>query len=222
MKLGIIPARAGSKGLPGKNLREFAGKPLIVHTIEAALESRLDRVVVSTDDEGIAAVAIAAGADVPFLRPGHLATDEATTLDVVLHVIDQLGLVETDSICLLQPTSPLRSAADIDRTLEMADDQQTPVVSVTEFSKPLAWAYRVEAGVLVKAFEGASSRRQDAPPLYFPNGAIYVLTVQTLRQHGTFIPPRTQPYVMESQRSVDIDTALDFAIAEFLHGRANG
>lgn len=222
MKLGIIPARAGSKGLPGKNLKEFAGKPLIVHTIEAAMESRLDRVLVSTDDEAIAAVAVAAGAEVPFLRPAHLATDEATSLDVVLHVIEQLGLTPSDAICLLQPTSPLRVAADIDSALEIAERSRVSVISVTEFSKPLAWAYRVEDGALIKAFDGAPSRRQDAPLLYFPNGAIYVLSVEALRQHGTFIPPGAQSYVMESERSVDIDTALDFAIAEFLHGRANG
>ena len=222
--LALIPARGGSKGLPGKNLRLLGGRPLIAHSITAALDAAtITRVVVSTDSPDIAAAALAAGAEVPFLRAAELATDTASSLDVCLHAADLLSTPDApvDALVLLQPTSPLRSPADIDAAVALFRARAAhAVISVTEDPHPIAWT-RVLApdGRLLPhpAFAAVPpGRRQDHPPTFHPNGALYVIAVPFLRAHRRLDSERTFGFPMPPERSVDIDTALDLAFAEAL------
>ncbi|TGN39925.1 acylneuraminate cytidylyltransferase family protein [Marinobacter confluentis] len=231
MKLAVIPARGGSKRLPGKNIMPLAGKPLIQWTIDAALESGVfDRVCVSTDCETIASVARAGGADVPFLRPDALASDTATTASALAHFIQMLEQAEACSfshVCLLQPTSPLRTAEDIREAenLLMADNLDA-VVSVCELEHPIQWCNRLGPDGSMKGFvtPAANRRSQDQEPFYRLNGAIYfcrtsvALKLETLYSEDV----RSRAWVMDQAHSVDIDTALDFAIAEAVIGYESG
>jgi len=216
----IIPARGGSRGLPRKNVLPLAGKPLIGWTIDAARSAtHIDRVIVTTDDDEIASVARQHGADVPFRRPAHLASDEASTFDVVAHVIETLAVTDPIAmIALLQPTSPLRSAADIDAAASLFDERDaSAVVSVTPFTHPLHWLRGIDAnGELQTIGTSEVSRRQDAAPLYQLNGAIYLQSAASLLRERTFVPPHAVAYVMPAERSVDIDTLIDFQLAELL------
>lgn len=222
--LALIPARGGSKGLVGKNLRPLGGRPLIAHTIRAALEARaITRVVVSTDAPEIAAAARRAGAEVPFMRPAALATDTASSLDVCLDACDALATPERpiDALALLQPTSPLRTAADIDAAVALfVARRANAVIAVTPDPHPIAWTRVLGPDGLLAphpAFAGVpSGRRQDHPPTFHPNGAIYVISVPFLRAHRALESDRTYGYPMPPERSVDIDTALDLAVAEAL------
>jgi CMP-N-acetylneuraminic acid synthetase len=221
----VVPARGGSKGLPRKNLRPFAGAPLIVHTLRAALRAdSVDRVIVSTDDDEIIRVSRGvAGVEVPFRRPPHLATDNASAVDAYLHVADGLGVMEGSpprDICVLLPTSPLREAHDIDAAIALYRSARAEVVfSVTE-AKPLAWyQYMDEDGRLAPALgRGAGiGNRQEFRAAWVPNGSIYVLDVETLRRTRTYFGPASYGYPMPPERSVDIDTEADFVAAEALH-----
>jgi len=217
--LALIPARGGSKGLPGKNIRPLAGKPLIAWTIEAARASRyVSRVVVSSDDEAILAVARAYGADVPFVRPLDLARDDTPGIDVVLHALDCLP--DYDWVVLLQPTSPLRSAEDIGQAITRCLQGGAPAcVSVTAAPSNPWWMFHVEEDGWMASFLPAAerpTRRQDLPELYALNGAVYVARVDWLRQTRSFLTEETVAYVMPAERSVDIDTLLDFRLAECL------
>lgn len=217
--LALIPARAGSKGLPGKNLRELQGQPLIAHSVRHALDAGVDRVVVSTEDGAIADAARLAGAEVPFVRPAPLASDEASSLDVILHAADTLSLGPECVLVLLQPTSPLRTGADIRACVDLHERSGRSVVSVTEHGKPLAWLYELGAeGALTPAFPelGEVARRQDARAMYYPNGAVYVWTVERIRAERTSLPADTLGYVMPAERSVDIDTLMDWRLVEAL------
>lgn len=225
--LGLIPARGGSKRLPGKNLRRLGGKPLIAWTIEAALgAAMLDRVVVSTDDPAIARVSETHGAEVPFVRPPGLSTDTATSLDVVLHALEALPPV--DFVVLLQPTSPLREAADIDAAVRLAHDRRADaVVSVCPTDHPPEWCNVLPedgsmAGFLREEVRGV--RSQDLPTSYRLNGAIYVYRrARLLRERAFAMDETCYAYVMPSGRSVDIDTELDLELAEVrLRKRAEG
>ena len=214
--LGLIPARGGSKGIPRKNVRLIAGKPLIVWTIEAALAANaLDRVVVTTDDPEIAAVASAHGADVPFLRPADLARDETPGIDPVLHALD--ALPGFDAIVLLQPTSPLRSSDDIDAAVALAaGGRGANVVSVTE-AKHAAWTFPMDAaGILEIGEVDGATRRQDLPVRFGLNGAIYVSPVERVRELRGFLARGTLGYVMPAERSVDIDAPIEWRLAELL------
>lgn len=214
--LGLIPARGGSKGIPRKNIRPIAGKPLIAWTIEVALAANtIDRVVVTTDDPEIAAVATAYGADVPFLRPAELACDETPGIDPVLHALDLLP--GFNAVVLLQPTSPLRTAGDIDAAMALADaGTGANVVSVTE-AKHAAWTFPMNtAGILEIGEIDRATRRQDLPVRFSLNGAIYVAPVACLREHRGFLVPGTLGYAMPAERSVDIDAPIDWRLAELL------
>ncbi|WP_428427362.1 cytidylyltransferase domain-containing protein [Pararhizobium sp.] len=207
--IAVIPARGGSKGLPGKNIIEFHGKPLICWTVEAALDSRcFDAVLVSTDSQEIADIAVASGVSVPWLRPPHLSTDEATTMDAVVHALDQSP---ADTVVVLQPTSPLRTAEDIRICVEMHRETGKPVVSVTE-AKP--WIF-VKAGDSVKPAFDFAARRQDADYVS-PNGAIYVFSADYARS-GRQWWLDAMPYLMPTARSIDIDTPTDLVIARALY-----
>ena len=214
----LIPARGGSKGIPRKNIKLIAGKPLIVWTIEAALRSSLlSAVVVSTDDPEIADVARRAGAEVPFMRPAKLAQDETPGFDPVLHALDQLP--QYDSVMLLQPTSPLRTTADIDGCLNLAAEKKSQsVVSVTAADTHPYWVYRLNTDQTIARFVDAApiARRQDLPSAFALNGAMYFAHASWLRRSGSFVSAETLAYVMSRENSVDLDTPIDWKFAEML------
>lgn len=222
--LALIPARGGSKGLPRKNLREFAGKPLIAWSIEAALASEAcDRVIVSTDDTEIAEVARAFGADVPFLRPAELALDTSPSIDAVLHALDWLEQNEGatfDYLALLEPTSPLRAEGDLDRAIAMLSEHHEradAVVSVGEVHLEHPSIVKcIEGGYLAPYVADAEkvTRRQDLGPALFPYGVIYLVKVEALRQTRSFYPERTVPLLIERWQNYEIDDAYDLACAE--------
>ena len=218
--LALIPARGGSKGVPGKNIRMVGGKPLIAWTIEAAKASRyVDRVILSSDDPSIAAAARQFDCDVPFMRPAELATDEADSMGVVRHALKALP-ERYDYLVLLQPTSPLRVAADIDGALErcLQGAAQT-CVSVCEPDKSPYWMMTMAADGLVKPLfppDQVPARRQDAPPIFALNGAVYVAPTNHLAAGGAFLTAATLGYAMPKDRSLDIDTELDLRLADFL------
>lgn len=221
--LAVVPARGGSKGLPGKNLRLLGGKPMIAWTIEAAQASRrIDRVVVSTDCEEIAAVARQYGAEVPFLRPAELASDHARSFDALLHAIDwqeENGFV-FDLVVWLQPTSPLRCGEDIDRAIELYFSRDAEaVVSVCETDHHPWWSNTLPEDGCMRDFlrpEALNSNRQQLPAFFRLNGAIYLASPQFLKINGSFYSDRTFAYVMPKGRSVDIDDAIDLCMAEAL------
>ena len=224
--LAIVAARGGSKGLPGKNLRILGGKPLIAWSIEAARGSRyVDRVVVSSDDDAIMAAARARGAEAPFARPAALATDTAAVEDAIIHCLDALDR-SYDFLVLLQPTSPLRIAADIDGGIETCVRAGAPAcISVTEASKSPYWMFTLdEAGRMTPILrrDHEPRRRQDLPVFHQLNGAVYVAEVSWFRVHRRFLAAETRAYVMPKERSVDVDDAVDFALARVLLEGAAG
>lgn len=221
--LGLIPARGGSKGIPRKNIRSIAGKPLIAWTIEAALAARgIDRVVVTTDDEEIAEVARSYGAEVPFMRPATLASDEAPGIVPVLHAIE--ALPGFDRVMLLQPTSPLRDASAIDAMIAYADGHGLrSVVSVCVPEHSPYWCYhRDDDGRLTPLLDGEVARRQDQPQLATLNGAMYLAMTEDILAERRLIGPDTRGFVMTAEQSVDIDTMLDWRLAELLLGEGAG
>jgi N-acylneuraminate cytidylyltransferase len=213
--LAIVPARGGSKGVPRKNVRPVAGKPLIRWTLEAAKASAcVDRIVVSSDDDEILSVAAAFDPSVPLRRPAELATDVAGSLDVVLHALDAVPGYEL--AILLQPTSPLRIAEDIDGCLT-AMRGKSSCVSVCAAEESPYWMYRLEGdGKLSRLIEGgdAYARRQDLPAVYLLNGALYAFRSDWLRKTRAFVDKDTVGFVMPAERSIDIDTEADLLRAE--------
>jgi CMP-N,N'-diacetyllegionaminic acid synthase len=215
--LALIPARGGSKGIPRKNIMPIAGRPLIAWTIAAALAARVDAVVVSTDDAEIADAARAAGATVPFLRPAALAADDTPGIDPVLHALDELP--GFDTVLLLQPTSPLRSTADIDAALALKAATAAPsVVSVSEPATHPYWVYAIGPdGRMVPLIDQQKApRRQDLPAVHALNGALYLADSAWLQSGRRFVDANTRAFIMPPERSVDIDTPLDWLIAEAL------
>lgn len=220
--LGLIPARSGSKRLPGKNTRPLLGKPLIAWTIEAALASRyLDKVIVSTDSEEIAEVSRKYGAEVPFMRPKELATDEAKSEDVVLHSLKYLEDTvnySPDIIVLLQPTSPLRTTEDIDKALELFfKGKHNSLISVYEAPKHYLWLFEAKEGSL-KPVDCLKLKLSDDPlhKFYVPNGAIYIADTETFKKKKTFYIEKLSYYIMPYERSIDIDIELDLIIAQII------
>lgn len=217
--IAIITARGGSKGLHGKNILPFCGKPLIAHTIEAAKNSvSIDRVIVSTDDDEIADVARKFGAEVPFMRPAELATDCASSRDVIIHALNFLEEREEgmDSFCLLQPTSPLRTSKDIDGAFSIFKEKSADsVVSVTPYEHPIQWAVKVQDdGCLIPRETKGFGRRQDIIEYSRPNGAIYIFRTSFFKNSSGYFSADSYGYIMPFERSVDIDTKMDFVVAE--------
>lgn len=216
--LAWIPARGGSKGIRGKNIKPLLGRPLIDYTVKAALGSKyVDRAMVSTDSAQIAEVAKACGAWVPSLRPDELASDTSKTLDAVLYTVRLLeSLNEHFPIfCLLQPTSPLRDAADIDAALEQYISCGGSVVSVSPAEdSPLLIRSIAPTGELEPLLHQSSTcRRQDMPKYYVVNGAIYINATMELDKETSFNDNRF-PYMMDREHGIDIDTLTDFELAE--------
>jgi len=226
---GVIPARGGSKGLPGKNLRKLGGLSLMGQAIASARESALlTRFIVSTDSEEIAAEADRQGLPVPFLRPAGLATDEAGMLGVLQHAVRWLESsagVKPDVIVTLQPTSPFRRGAEIDATIrKVAETGADSAQTLSEASYHPYFMKTLDGDRTVALFpEGHTYvRRQDAPPVYQPSGAVYVTRYETLMRHGHILGEDNRGIVMDFEASVNIDTEWDFLLAELLlrEGRA--
>jgi len=216
--LAFIPARGGSKGVKRKNIRPLGDKPLIAWSIAAAHDSKyIDRCVLSSEDAEIISVAKQYGCDVPFVRPAELAADDTPGIAPVLHLLENLG--ETyDYILQLQPTSPLRTAADIDGIIEFCLDRAADSAVSVESAEPNPyWCFRKdEQQQLQPLFEPIPTRRQALPEIYALNGALYLSRWQTLAQEKSFINANTLAYPMSRTHSADIDTELDFAWCEFL------
>lgn len=228
--LAIIPARGGSKGLPGKNIKELMGKPLIAYTIEAALRAKgIDQVIVSTDDRNIAEVAVQYGAEVPFMRPDFLASDQSSAVDVYLHAVETLQNMYQSSITkfmVLLPTAPLRTHTHIEAALkEFAEKQADTLISMKDAPVPVSWYFYANDKKQVKNLGlGAGSpiaNRQKNEQYYIPNGAIYILDYNLLKTKRTYYSNNTIMYHMKEEDSVDIDTLQDFEYAEFLLNKRN-
>lgn len=225
--LAIIPARGGSKRLPGKNIRPFRGTPLIAWSIRFARRcGRFDRLVVSTDAEEIAAVCAAEGVDVPRLRPAHLATDTAPTIDVVLDVLDQEATQGRgyDLVALLQPTSPMRLASRWDAAYDLLGEAgHDAIVGVAPARTHPYHAFRLgQSGGLSPFLDpsGLKLRGQDLPPAVAVAGNLYLVRVEALREHGTFFPSRSVGVLCDEPfESVDIDDELDWLVAETIANR---
>jgi N-acylneuraminate cytidylyltransferase/CMP-N,N'-diacetyllegionaminic acid synthase len=223
--IALIPARGGSKGLPGKNTKLLAGKPLIAYAIESALNSKyISKVYVSTDSEEIAEIAIKYGAKVPFLRPIHLATDEALAVDTYIYMLDkwQESGENVDSFIILQPTSPLRTTKNIDEAIELFQSKNaSSVISYTEENHPISWhKYVNEDLTFSPIFEEEIVNRQQKRKTYFPNGAIFVFKEGLIREKK-YYNENSFAYLMSRNNSVDIDTLEDFEYAEFLLTKKN-
>lgn len=218
--LFVIPARGGSKGIPGKNIKPLGGKPLIAYSVEVARQLAPDcDICVSTDDQAIADVVREMGLEVPFMRPDYLATDHCGTYEVLLHAVqfyENLGR-NYDTLVLLQPTSPLRTALDVRRCLEAYSPDVDMVVTVVEAaSNPYYNCYETDAeGFLhISKGDGSYVRRQDAPKAWEYNGAVYVINIDRLKQMPLSRFPRRRMVEMERSRSIDLDTPLDWLVAE--------
>lgn len=223
--VATINARGGSKGVPGKNIRDLGGLPLIVWTIrEARRSAMIDRLIVSSDDEGILAVARSHGAETPFVRPAELARDDTPGVDPVLHVMEAIKPDSFDYIVLLQPTSPLRTVEDIDGCIAACLDADLPcVISVTEADKSPYYMFNMAQDGLMSPVipqQSFHTRRQDLPRVFMPNGAVYVAGCAWLARTRSYLTPETRGYEMPRERSQDVDGLLDFDICELLLRKA--
>lgn len=221
--ISIIPARGGSKGIPRKNIRLINGKPLIYYSIDASTSCDLiSETYVSTEDAEIAEYSNIYGADV-IERPAELAGDESSSIDVILHVLDYLESNDNlpDAFVLLQPTSPLRTSKDIENAINLfVENDCDSLVSVCELDHHALLNFSLKGDYLIQNTDERffSSRRQDMPTYYTLNGAIYITTPEFIRKNRSFYADKTIPYVMDKERSIDVDTPLDLKIVEFLLG----
>lgn len=227
--IGLIPARGGSKGVPRKNMRRVAGKPLVEFTVQAALDSRyIDHVYLSSDDDEILLCGSAMGVR-SIRRPAELASDTASADDVVLHLFKEIPaqLVEQDPyIVYMQPTSPLRSARHVDQAVEQMEAQHAhTLVSVVEMAKSPFKSFSVDAdGKLQSLFDEkmSNARRQDLPKAYMPNGAIYIFRMSDFLDRAVFPSNGSVPFVMSEEDSIDIDTEEDIRYLEYVLKEKNG
>lgn len=224
--LAIIPARGGSKGVHRKNIRFLGGRPLISYCIGTALNcAKVDRVMVSTEDSEIAEIAREWGAEVPCLRPAEMAADDSRVVDSVLHAMEWTKREEgyvPDRVMLLQPTSPFVASSDIDAAVELsAADGIDGVVSVCEADPPPFWMHKLGDDSALVDFEHTvhESRRQDLRPVFGRNGAIFLTKTSWMIKHETFFHGKVLGYVMDQERSLDINTETDFVIGEAILSR---
>lgn len=223
--LAIIPARGGSRGVPGKNIRLFCGKPLIFYTIDPAKKSGIfDRIVVSTDSAKIAGIGRKFGAEVPFLRPKRLAQDKSNVVDAVLHLLDYLSRKENyqpDYIFLLQPTSPLRSAEDIVAGWNFCRQRKAKAVVSVCSTSPQIFNIREGKLALINK-EACPINRQEREQVYRQDGgALFIIETKHFLAKKDFMPAGTFGYVIPQWKSVDIDEPEDFALAEVLYRKKN-
>jgi CMP-N,N'-diacetyllegionaminic acid synthase len=217
----IIPARGGSKRLPGKNIMKLAGKPLISWTIELAQKLPYEKsIIVSTDSEEIAEVARKCGVEVPWLRPPEISQDTSNTTDVALHALNWVeeNISNVDVVLLLQPTTPFRKFEKIvDGIEKFKKTGMEPVVAVSRVSQHPRWMFRLE-GEELTAFisnENRNERSQELEPLFIVNGSFYLISPHDLREQETFFAKSMKPLILESVvESLDIDTQEDFDLAE--------
>lgn len=220
--LAIIPARSGSKGLKNKNIRSLNGKPLLAYSIEAALLSGVfDEVMVSTDSEEYSFISIEHGASVPFLRSKKTSSDTASSWDMVDEVLRKYKNIgqEFDSFCLLQPTSPMRTAEDIRNAYTLFYERSAfSVVSVCELDHPISWCGQLQNNLSLDGFIAPQNigRRQEQGTYYRPNGAIYIAEISRYNENHFLYREGGYAYIMSRERSLDIDTELDFDMVEFL------
>lgn len=223
--LAIVPARSGSKGLPGKNLRLLDGRPLVAWPVSVALRAAsVDRVIISTDDVAIAEAARNAGADVPFMRPAHLAHDTASSMDVILHALDILASQgqEYEYVILLEPTSPLTEASDVEAALSRLRAAGTAADAIVgicrvEATHPEYDVRRDRSGLIspyaVQDFKSLR-RRQDLEEIYFLEGSLYISRVEAFRRYKTFYHERTLGYEVPRWKSLEVDDIFDFIMVE--------
>jgi pseudaminic acid cytidylyltransferase len=219
-RLCLVPARGGSRRFPRKNLASLCGKPLIAYTIEAARESGLfDAVIVSTDDRETRDVAQKYGAEVPYVRPAHLATDTAGNVDVCLDALARLEEAghTFDLLACLLPTSPLRTAEDLHGAhARLVNSEGDALMAVTDYPIPPFWALEERDGFLQSHWgRQYMVKSQELPKVCVDNGAIYLARVATFRAEKTFYASRLVGYWMPRERSVDVDEPIDLAMAEF-------
>ncbi len=229
--LGLIPARGGSKGVPGKNIKPLAGKPLIAYTIEQANDALLlEKTILSTDDEKIAEVARNYGLEVPFMRPEALAQDHSGSLEVVQHALDFMesqGEVY-DAVCLLQVTSPYRPQGVIDDAIRMfVQERPDALVSVRKVPDEFNphWTFEIEKNNRLKISTGEKKiipRRQELPPAYHRDGAIYITSAETIRNKGSLLGDDIVAFPIESPELINIDTMEDWEKAESFYVSLNG
>ena len=221
--IAIIPARSGSKGLPDKNIKMFCGKPLMAWTIEAALESKqFDEVMVSTDSVKYAEIAKEYGAQVPFLRSKVMSSDTAGTWDTVREVIENYKKFgkEFDTLCLLQPTSPLRRAGDIVAGMKLfVEKKADSVVAVCKSEHSISTYNTLADDLSMEDFfdSNKTGRRQDAAEYYRINGALYIQKISELLQFKNLYGPESYAYIMDKASSIDIDDEFDFVMAEAVY-----
>lgn len=228
--LGIVPARSGSKGVPGKNVRLLAGRPLLAYTADAARESGVvDRVILSTDADDIARIGLQVGLEVPFMRPAALAQDETPMLPVVQHAMNALDADgwRADLVVLLQPTSPLRRAEHIRRAVEtLQQSDADSVVGVVEIPRHLSPDYvmRIDEGMLRPFLPDGYrvTRRQDARPAYSREGTVYAFRRETLERFGDIYGDRCRPLIVDAGDSLSIDTPEDWDAAERILSASHG
>ena len=223
--LAIIPARGGSKGVPRKNIRMLGNKPLIQWTIEAALKSQLiDRVVISTDDQEIADVCKHPNVEIPFLRPKELAQDDSLAIDNYIFTMTRLEKefeYSKDEFVVLLPTVPFRNSSDIDASITIFHKKNaTTVISCTELPHPVEWIFSIDNDGKMKKNESVSNskeilNRQSSEPSYIPNGGVYVFKYSSLKSKRSYYSGDTFTHSMPAERSIDIDTELDFKYAQF-------
>ncbi len=223
--LAIIPARGGSKGIPGKNIRPLGGKPLLAYTVQAAQVSGIfDRIMLTTDSEEIAVVGRDWGVDVPFMRPAELAGDATPTLPVLLHALDFMSQRDGpfDVVCTLQVTTPFRNIASLRVGYHSLknDDKADSAVAVSQIPAHLSpdYAMKIESGLLLPFLEGGHkvTRRQDARPAYTRNGEFYFTRVTTLVDKNSIYGERCLPVVVPEAHAVNLDTQQDWEMAELL------
>jgi CMP-N,N'-diacetyllegionaminic acid synthase len=221
--LGIIPARGGSKGVIGKNQKKLSDKPLIQYTIETALQSNLSDVIVSTDNENIAAISSALGIKVPFIRPAEFASDNAESIDVAIHALNFMqkeNKKRIDAVMLLQPTTPFRSIDDINNAIKLLSQHKDAdsVISVVDVEghHPARMKY-INDGVLIDPVfceKVENQNRQELDKMYIRNGAIY-LTKSDVILNRSYKGNKCMALLMPNSRSINIDTETDFKLAEW-------
>jgi len=222
--LAIIPARGGSKGVPGKNLRKIEGKTLIERTINIAKQSQyIDRFILSSDDDEIIETAKKAGCEVPFKRPQNLAQDNSSTNDVIIHALENIK--GYDLVVCLQVTSPLVISKDIDLSIDKCvKEKAKSCVSSCKPSKNPFWMFELENGFFkpLMGKEFFLKRRQELPDVYIPNGAVAVAFIDWFKENKSFYSEFTTSYIMPAERSFDLDTEFDFFFVEtYLQKKSN-